>query len=590
MKYVVDTSVIVEKVVSDLLNKNQIEGTILVPHAVIAELENQANKGLEIGFLGLEELQKLRESDVIKIEFIGNRPNEKEIKFAKSGEIDALIREIAYREDAILITADKVQAESAKAFGVKVKYIELRQAKEKLEIEKYFDEKTMSVHLKENCFVYGKRGEPGNWELEKISNKKLNREDLETISKEIVEKSRIDPDTFVEIARRGITIIQYKNYRIVIVKPPISDGLEITAVRPIKKLSLDYYKLQDELADRLKSKAKGVVLSGETGSGKSTFAQALGEFYLKLGKIVKTVESPRDLQLPDEITQYSKNFTSSEGIHDILFLSRPDYVIFDEMRDTPDFSLYTDLRLGGSNVLGVLHSSSPIDAIQRFISRLDTGMIPSVVDTIIFIESGKIKDVYGLSMNVRVPSGMTESDLSRPIIEVKDFSTGKLKYEIYSYGEETVVIPVEDSEKPKGISKLASKEIEREFRKYTSQVNVEVLNGNKAIVYVLEHDIPKIIGSKGKTIDEIEKKLGISIDIRELKKEKNSILYEFKDDKKFLIFFVEAGKDVDFYIDNEYIFTAIASKKGEIRIHKQSKLGRDILKAFSNKKRVDLRI
>ncbi|MFH0936505.1 MAG: PINc/VapC family ATPase [Candidatus Woesearchaeota archaeon] len=590
MKYVVDTSVIVEKVVSDLLSKNQIEGTILVPHAVIAELENQANKGLEIGFLGLEELQNLRENNKIKIEFIGNRPNEKEIKFAKSGEIDALIREIAYKEDATLITADKVQSESAKAFGVKVKYIELRQAKEKLEIEKYFDEKTMSVHIKEDCFVYGKRGEPGNWELEKISNKKLNREDLETISKEIVEKSRIDPHTFVEIARRGITIIQYKNYRIVIVKPPISDGLEITAVRPIKKLGLDYYKLPQELADRLKVKAKGVILAGETGSGKSTFAQALGEFYLRLGKIVKTVESPRDLQLPDEITQYSKNFTSSEGIHDILFLSRPDYVIFDEMRDTPDFDLYTDLRLGGSNVLGVLHSASPIDGIQRFISRLDTGMIPSVVDTIIFIEAGKIKDVYGLSMIVKVPTGMTESDLSRPIVEVKDFNTGKLKYEIYSYGEETVVIPVEDDEKPKGISKLASNEIEREFRKYTSQAKVDVINGNKAIVYVLEHDIAKIIGAKGKTIDEIEKKLGIRIDIRELKKEKNIILYEFKEDKKFIIFFVEAGKDVDFFIDDEYIFTAIASKKGEIRVHKQSKLGRDILKAMSNKKRVDLRI
>lgn len=190
------------------------------------------------------------------------------------------------------------------------------------------------------------------------------------------------------------------------------------------------------------------------------------------------------------------------------------------MRDTPDFDLYTDLRLGGSNVLGVLHSSSPIDAIQRFISRLDTGMIPSVVDTIIFIEAGKIKDVYSLSMIVKVPTGMTESDLSRPVVEVKDFNTSKLKYEIYSYGEETVVIPVEDSEKPKGISKLASKEIEREFKKYTSKVDVEVLNGNKAIVYVLEHDIPKIIGAKGKTIDEIEKKLGIGIDIRELKKRK----------------------------------------------------------------------
>jgi len=40
-------------------------------------------------------------------------------------------------------------------------------------------------------------------------------------------------------------------------------------------------------------------------------------------------------------------------------------------------------------------------------------------------------------MEVKVPSGMTEADLARPVVTVKDFETNKLEYELYSYGEET---------------------------------------------------------------------------------------------------------------------------------------------------------
>src|SRR3989344_8608028 len=106
--YVVDTSVIIERAVSRLINKNEIKGKILVPRAVVAELENQANKGQETGLLGLEELQNLQElkkKGKIELDFIGNRPTLYQIKYAKiGGEIDALIRELAYNEGAILIT------------------------------------------------------------------------------------------------------------------------------------------------------------------------------------------------------------------------------------------------------------------------------------------------------------------------------------------------------------------------------------------------------------------------------------------------------------------------------------------------------
>ncbi|MCX6695301.1 MAG: hypothetical protein NTU61_03300, partial [Candidatus Altiarchaeota archaeon] len=74
--------------------------------------------------------------------------------------------------------------------------------------------------------------------------------------------------------------------------------------------------------------------------------------------------------------------------------------------------------------------------------RVELGVIPHVVDTIIHIEKGFIEKVYELSMTVKVPVGMTEKDLSRPVIQVRDFESGKPEYEIYSYGEEVVVIPV----------------------------------------------------------------------------------------------------------------------------------------------------
>ena len=45
-------------------------------------------------------------------------------------------------------------------------------------------------------------------------------------------------------------------------------------------------------------------MAGPPGSGKRTLASSLAQFYTRGGKIVKTFESPRDLQVPDEVTQY----------------------------------------------------------------------------------------------------------------------------------------------------------------------------------------------------------------------------------------------------------------------------------------------
>jgi len=131
--YVVDTSAIINKFLPKLFEKG-LNGKIIIPNAVMAELENLANKGNEAGFIGLDEivnLHNLKKKHKIFIKFEGSRPDIKHIKFAKSGEIDALIRELAFKNKAILITADLVQAKSAQAYGLRVIFLRVKFIKKK---------------------------------------------------------------------------------------------------------------------------------------------------------------------------------------------------------------------------------------------------------------------------------------------------------------------------------------------------------------------------------------------------------------------------------------------------------------------------
>ncbi|MEM3306306.1 MAG: ATPase, T2SS/T4P/T4SS family, partial [Saccharolobus sp.] len=248
--------------------------------------------------------------------------------------------------------------------------------------------------------------------------------------------------SFIEIERKGSLIIQLSDYRVIITRPPLSDGWEITIARPVVRKKLEEYNLDDKLIKRLEQRAEGIIIAGAPGMGKTTFAQALAEYYMRLGKVVKTVESPRDMHLPPDITQYSKNYAEIGELHDILLLSRPDYTVYDEMRNDEDFRLYIDLRLAGVGMIGVVHATSPIDAIHRFVNRADIGTIPNILDTIIFIHSGNVAKVYTLEMTVKVPAGLREADLARPVVEIKDLITGKTEYEIYVFGEQTMIVPV----------------------------------------------------------------------------------------------------------------------------------------------------
>lgn len=325
-------------------------------------------------------------------------------------------------------------------------------SEEILTLKAFFDEHTMSVHLVENNPPRAKRGEPGNWELVELSDRLLTYEELNVLAEAIMETAENDTDSFIEIEEEGAAVVQLRNLRIAIARRPFADKMEISAIRPIVKLNLEDYDLSPKLMKRLESRAEGILVSGSPGSGKSTFAAALAEFYGRKGNVVKTLEQPRDLQVEDAIVQYSPLDGSMEKAADILLLVRPDFVIYDELRKNSDFQAYSDLRSAGVGMVGVVHAGSNIDALQRLLlgGRVELGQVPSTVDTIIHIEDGGVGKVSALSLKVKLPTGMggNQRDLARPVVEVREFERGVLEYEMFTFGGEKVVLPVRGAVAP----------------------------------------------------------------------------------------------------------------------------------------------
>ena len=572
---------------------------IIIPAAVIDELQSQASQKRDQGFVGLEEvkkLQKLSKNFGLTIKFDGKRPTADDVRLSSRGRIDALIKDIAKENNAVLYTSDKVQALVSEAEGIEISFQESDFKQQDLEFLRFFDSETMSIHLKEGLKPKGKKGRPGSFNLVELEDKVLTREYLHEITAQILDVAKMNNVSNIEISKPGALVVQHKDYRIAITQQPFSEGYEITVVHPIVRLELEQYKLSEKLRTRFSERAEGILISGPPGSGKSTLASSLGDFYNKQGKIVKTFESPRDLQVDPAVTQYTRLDGSFENSADILLLVRPDYTIFDEVRRREDFGIFSDLRLSGVGMVGVIHANSPIDAIQRFIGKIELGIIPSVIDTVIFVKDGNIAKVYELELKVKVPSGMFEQDLARPVIEIRDFEDNTLEYEIYTFGEENVIVPVSKKIKKFGIEKLAEDRIQETFRRFDPHAEVEILSDNRIKVMVSKQNIPSIIGRGGSTINDLEKMLKVHIDVVEkelsdIPSYDSSLSFDFSESRTALLLNVgkeKSGLHADIYVNDDYITSSRIGRKGQIKIPKRSNPAKRIMKASSSKEDIKI--
>ncbi|MDH3793672.1 MAG: PINc/VapC family ATPase [Nitrosopumilus sp.] len=599
-KIVADTSVIINgNLVSQIESGSIRNFEIIIPQSVFDELQSQASKKKEQGFIGLEKIKELKSlsgSYGLNVIVSGSHPSSDDVKLAGSGRIDSLIVDMAKKNDAILYTSDRVQYLVAQAEGVGVVFLKSEIKNKSLEFLKFFDSETMSIHLKENQYPLAKKGKPGAFLLTKISDDLLTKDYLEMISSQILEIVNISDSSTLEISKTGASVVQHDDYRIAITYPPFSESFEITIVHPIVKLSLDDYTISEKLMGRFSDSAEGIVISGAPGSGKSTLASGLANFYHNKGKIVKTFESPRDLQVDPGVTQYSKLDGSFDNTADILLLVRPDYTIFDEVRRREDFGTFADLRLTGVGMVGVVHANSPLDAIQRFIGKIELGIIPNILDTVVFVRDGGIQKVYDLELKVKVPTGMTESDLARPVIEIRNFEDNVLEHEIYTFGEENVIVPVGKKVDKVGIEKLAEDKIRETFKRYDPRVEVEILSDNRVKVLVDERYIASIIGRGGSNISEIEKYLKVHIDVvqknaDELPPMSDDIPFTFSESKTALLLIVNrdyTSMHADIHVNGKFISSVRIGKKGQIKIPKRSDIARNLMDLSSSQN--DIRI
>jgi ATPase len=310
-----------------------------------------------------------------------------------------------------------------------------------------------------------------------------------------------------------------------------------------------------------------------------------------------------------------------EKTADSLLLVRPDYTIYDEVRKTNDFEVFSDMRMAGVGMVGVVHASRAIDALQRLVGRVELGMIPQIVDTVVYIEAGEVHTVYDVTTEVKVPAGLTAEDLARPVIQVSNFETGRPEYEIYTFNRQVVTVPLNDEdgegEAETGVGRIAKQEIEREIRSVAhGHVDVELKGNNKAIVYVSEGDIGTVIGKGGGRISDIENRLGIEIDVRthdqkpggreggsggdgrgangqgdgqggQVGEERGTVVTP-EITSRHVVIAVDAGvgETVEVRADGEYLFTATVGRGGEVQVSRGSAIAEELEDAIDRKRTV----
>tara|TARA_Y100000588_G_scaffold369322_1_gene438196 strand:- start:2071 stop:3462 length:1392 start_codon:yes stop_codon:yes gene_type:complete len=391
------------------------------------------------------------------------------------------------------------------------------------------DETVSTVFLKSDCPPRVKRGHIAELEVVELDIEPYNKTMIEGIAEELMvsveQNNDVRSDCFVEIDRHGCKVLQVGDLRVTISWPPFSDGWEIIVVRPVAQPSLEEYGLDDKLLHLIGDlQNQGTLVSGMPGSGKSTLASAIAHWLDGKGSIVKTMESPRDLQLPQRVTQYAplaedeRSRGSMELTADILFLARPDFIVFDEVRKTKDFEVFGDCRLAGLGLLGVTHSASALEAIQRMIGRVELGILAQILTTVIHVEKGCISEVLQLGMAVKAPTGM-QADLARPVIQVKRFPDGKVLHEIFSFGEQICIVDADgdvSGDDMSAVQLLAAAQLKNRLSEdYGIKIHHVKFSSNvSAEIFVDESAIGAIVGQGGSTIKSLEQEYEMKLNVK----------------------------------------------------------------------------
>ncbi len=208
------------------------------------------------------------------------------------------------------------------------------------------------------------------------------------------------------------------NSRVNIVLNPISlDGSAISirkfSKEPMRmKTLLAYGSLSEEIAlflEKLVAAGYNIFVSGGTGSGKTTFLNALSEYIPKDERVI-TIEDSAELQLNgiENLVRLETRTAGFDGvtpieIRDLIKTAlrmRPDRVLIGECRGPEALDLLSANNTGHSGSMGTGHANSTHDMLSRLETMVLMGaeipisairaQIASGID--IFIHLGRMRD------------------------------------------------------------------------------------------------------------------------------------------------------------------------------------------------------
>jgi len=172
--------------------------------------------------------------------------------------------------------------------------------------------------------------------------------------------------------------------RVAAVIPPCSlSGVTLT----IRKFNTRHFEMQDlinagtldrPLANRLEDYVlarKNIVISGGTGTGKTTLLNILGKFIPEDERIL-LIEDTAEIQIaqPNLVrfeARQAQNGIPAVAIRDLLKAAlrhRPDRIILGEIRGGEAFDLLQLLNTGHSGTLSTIHANSARQGLARFTS------------------------------------------------------------------------------------------------------------------------------------------------------------------------------------------------------------------------------
>lgn len=271
----------------------------------------------------------------------------------------------------------------------------------------------------------------------------LSKEKLEDVIQQIVAGSN-------RIVNEASPIVDARladGSRVNVVLPPVALNGPVVTIRRFPREAITISRLielesvNDEIVRFLTVLVRAgynIFISGGTGSGKTTFLNALSQFIPKDERII-TIEDNAELRIlnvPNLVTLEARN-ANTEGSGEITIRElirtalrmRPDRIIVGEVRGAEAIDMLQALNTGHDGSLSTGHANSPKDMLSRLETMVLMGMnlpLPAIQRQI----------ASGIDLIVHLGRLCDRSRKVLEVTEILDYSSGEIRLNpLYVYEE-----------------------------------------------------------------------------------------------------------------------------------------------------------